>query len=86
MYLNRAAMFIDDNTSANNQFTRWLHSMPSPAIVVEGLRHDAQVWERLLFTSGGLLKLRKCLLYIMYWEFDDEGRASLRAADDLPSL
>jgi hypothetical protein len=76
-YLNRAAMFIDDNTSATNQFLRWLHSMPSPEVVVEGLRHDAQVWERLLFTSGGLLKLRKCIFYVMYWEFDAEGRSSL---------
>jgi hypothetical protein len=70
-------MFIDDNTSATNQFTCWLHAMPSAEVVVEGLCHDAQVWERLLFTSGGLLKLRKCLFYVMYWEFDSEGRPSL---------
>jgi hypothetical protein len=44
LYVNRAAMFIDDNTSATNKFTRWLHTMPSPDVVVEGLRHDAQVW------------------------------------------
>jgi hypothetical protein len=79
-------MFIDDNTSATNQFTRWLHAMPSAEVVVEGLCYDAQVWERLLFTSGGLLKLRKCLFYVMYWEFDSEGRPSLRPSSELPPL
>jgi hypothetical protein len=65
-YLNCAAMFIDDNTSAAYDFNRWLHLQPTPDIVVRLLEKDAQVWERLLFTSGGLLKLRKCLYYIMY--------------------
>jgi hypothetical protein len=44
------------------------------------------VWERLLYTSGGLLKLRKCLYYILFWDFDAEGRSSLLPADNLPAL
>jgi hypothetical protein len=85
-YLNRAAMFIDDNTSASNKFIPWLHSQPDATDVVKLLQSDAQVWERLLFTSGGLLKLRKCLYYIMQWDFDAEGRASLRSSTSIPSL
>jgi hypothetical protein len=54
-------MFIDDNMSASNEFNRWLHLQPTPNVVVKLLTKDAQVWEHLLFTSGGLLKLRKCL-------------------------
>jgi hypothetical protein len=75
-----AAMFIDDNSSATNNFLRWLHCPPTAESVAAHLQKDAQVWERSLFTSGGLLKLKKCLYYIMYWEFDDEGRPSLRSA------
>jgi hypothetical protein len=86
-YLNRAAMFIDDNTSASNKFRKWLHSKPEAAEVVTLLQTDAQVWEQLLFTSGGLLKLRKCLYYIMHWDFDSEGCASLHSsANMVPTL
>jgi hypothetical protein len=85
-YNNKAAMFIDDNSSATNRFRRWLHQRPTPTDIVDDLQKDAQVWERLLFTSGGLLKLKKCLYYVMSWEFDAEGRASLNTKDSIPSL
>jgi hypothetical protein len=79
-------MYIDDNTSATNRFVPWLQAHPEPTALVDDLQKDAQIWERLLFTSGGLLKLRKCLYYVMAWKFDDEGRASLRPKADIPSL
>jgi hypothetical protein len=79
-------MFIDDNSSTSNIFLQWLHCPPSVDLVVARLQHDAQVLERLLYTSGGLLKLRKCLYYINFWDFDAEGRASLRASEHLPAL
>jgi hypothetical protein len=79
-------MFIDDNTSASKKFVRWLHSPPEAGDVVNLLQKDAQVWERLLYTSGGLLKLRKCLYYVMLWDFDSEGRASLRSSRNIPTL
>jgi hypothetical protein len=47
-YLNCAAMFIGDNTSALNDFNKWLHLPPAPDQVVNLLAKDAQVWERLL--------------------------------------
>jgi hypothetical protein len=52
------------------------------------LQHDSQTWERLLlWTSGGLLNLSKCLYYILTWSFDSEGRATMVPADDIhPSL
>jgi hypothetical protein len=86
LYRNTAAMFIDDNTSASNDFNHWLHQQPTPDLVVKLLAKAAQVWERLLFTSGGLLKLRKCLYYVMYWAFDSESRATLLPSSDIPSL
>jgi hypothetical protein len=86
LYVNKAAMFIDDNTSATNKFVLWLHHPPTVDDVVDTLQQDAQVWERFIFTSGGLLKLRKCFFYVMMWEFDAEGRASLSSKDNIPSL
>ena len=79
-------MFIDDNTSATNRFLDWLRAPPTPTELVTDLKHDAQTWERLLFTSGGLLKLRKCLYYVMSWQFDEEGRATLLLKSDIPPL
>jgi hypothetical protein len=55
--------------------------------IVEMLRHDAQTWERCLWTSGGLLNLAKCLYYIAYWRFNSDGEATLTPATDLlPAL
>jgi hypothetical protein len=50
------------------------------------LQHDAQRWERLLWSTGGLLNLLKCRYYIMSWRFDAEGRPFLKKKDDLLPL
>jgi hypothetical protein len=50
------------------------------------IQQDAQTWERLLWPSGGLLKLEKCLYYLMIWTFDAEGTASLPPASQLPPM
>jgi hypothetical protein len=50
------------------------------------IQHDAQTWERLLWTSGGPLKLEKCVYYLTYWTFADDGTASLAPATDLPPM
>jgi hypothetical protein len=57
------------------------------ADVVTMLEHDSQAWERLLWTSGGLLNLSKCLYYMVIWTFDSKGRASMTPASEiLPPL
>jgi hypothetical protein len=48
--------------------------------------HDSQTWERLFWTSGGLLNLTKCAFYILAWTFDDEGRASYVPKAAIPDL
>jgi hypothetical protein len=74
------------NTSATNRFRRWIHHPPTPAAIITQLQEDAQVWARLLFMSGGLLKLRKCLYYVMSWDYDSEGRDTLCSKENTPSL
>jgi hypothetical protein len=79
-------MFIDDASNSTGKFLRWLHDPPTTLEVTDLLWHDAQTWERLLWTSGGLLNLTKCLFYVSFWRFDREGRASLTPTSELPPL
>jgi hypothetical protein len=43
----------------------------------------AQWWEALLHATGGKLELDKCFYYIMHWEFDEDGNASLATPEEL---
>ena len=79
-------MFIDDASNTTNDFLRWLHEPPTAQQVTTMLQQDAQTWERLLWSSGGLLNLMKCLYYVSIWDFDVEGRAYLLPAATLPNL
>jgi hypothetical protein len=85
-YATRAKMFIDNNTNYSNDFHRWLATPPTPEALRDLIQHDAQTWERLLWTSGGLLKLEKCLYYLTYWPFAANGTASLTPASKLQYL
>jgi hypothetical protein len=41
------------------------------------LQSDAQLWEKLLHTSGGKLEIPKCNFSVFDWDFDKFGRAHL---------
>jgi hypothetical protein len=41
------------------------------------LQSDAQLWEKLLYTSGGKLEIPKCNFSVFDWDFDKFGRAHL---------
>jgi hypothetical protein len=41
------------------------------------LQSDAQLWEKLLYTSGGKLEIPKCNFSVFKWDFDKFGRAHL---------
>jgi hypothetical protein len=75
-YAAISKMFIDDASNFVNNFIRWLHLSSDQEEVTTLLQHDAQIWERLLHTSGGKLRPDKCLYYILHWMFDEEGRAT----------
>jgi hypothetical protein len=79
-------MFVDDASNATGRFLDWLHTQPDADELCAMLQHDAHTWERLLWTSGGLLNLTKCLYYLSYWQFDCEGRATLTTKTELPQL
>jgi hypothetical protein len=55
--------FVDDTTSYLCNQLDWLARPPTNQVLFEGLRADAQIWERLLWSSGGLLEISKCRYY-----------------------
>ena len=79
---------VDDTTGYHGQQPQWIRAQPSVDTVFQGLKKDAQIWERLLWTSGGLLELSKCRFYIMHWKFGTDGRGKLlsKAELDTPKL
>ena len=55
--------------------------------LVQALQISAQLWERVLHTSGGALNLSKCFWYIQYWQWDVRGRPICsKITDCQPSL
>jgi hypothetical protein len=80
------SMFVDDASNSTDNFLSWLHQAPNLEDLVEMTRHDSQMWERFLWTSGDLLNLVKCVYYILSWNFDAEGRASYITKRDILSL
>jgi hypothetical protein len=44
--------------------------------MVINLQHTAQTWERILYSSGGALNIKKCFWYLVHWEWH-KGRPSM---------
>jgi hypothetical protein len=51
-YASMVKMFIDDALNCKGKFMQWLHEPPNPKEVTTLLQHDAQTWERLLWTAA----------------------------------
>jgi hypothetical protein len=85
-YTTTANMFVDDASNCTNNFLARLHSPPDLTDIVAITQHDSQTWERLLWTSGGLLNSLKCAYYVHAWIFDDEGRARCVPKRDIPPI
>lgn len=85
-YSTKSIMFFDDNTNYNNNFKANLETLQDPQQAVLSLAEDTQHWERLLGSSGGKLKFAKCGFYIMLWDFDEEGVASLKPSHNITDM
>ena len=60
--------FVDDSTCTTG-------GDPTQSIddLLQKMQHDAQLWNDLLWASGGKLELPKCGFHIIYYNFDDSG-------------
>jgi hypothetical protein len=68
---NKIAGFVDDTTALLIQ-----HKNMVPYILLT-LQQDAQLWETLLFTTGGKLEIPKCEFSLFTWNYDNLGRPYL---------
>jgi hypothetical protein len=64
--------FVDDSTSQTNSFHA--DPQPTPNEITVLATHDAQLWNDLLWSSGGLLELAKCSYHILDFQFDATGK------------
>jgi hypothetical protein len=47
------------------------------AFLILFLQHEAQLWERFLYITGGKLEIPKCNFALFQWTIDNMGRAHL---------
>jgi hypothetical protein len=72
--------YVDDTTMHRCDQLVWLANPPSRQERFVGLRQDSQIWERLLWLSGGLLEIPKCKCHIIQWKFGSSGKAKIVTA------
>lgn len=72
-YTTRLTMvgFVDDSTGACNDFRPQTEN--SLDDLIERMQYDAQVWNDLLFCSGGRLELKKCSFHVLNFSFKPDG-------------
>ena len=81
--------FVDDTTIWANQFADELapaghqstysatESTRNLETLVANAQSLAQQWENLLWATGGMLELPKCLYYVLHWYFSPNGQPCL---------
>jgi hypothetical protein len=60
------------------------HEPPALEKIADMFCHDTPTWERLLWTSGGLLNPLKCVYYNQAWKFDAEDRPGPIPKEEAP--
>jgi hypothetical protein len=63
--------FVDDSTGSCNDFTP--NSQIPVDTLLQRMETDAQVWNNLLYCSGGKLELPKCSFHVLSFEFAPDG-------------
>ena len=69
--------FVDDSTGVVNDFHAT--TLPEVEALLQKMQHDAQLWNDLLWCSGGKLELPKCSYHFLYFDFDPDGTPRPRA-------
>ena len=63
--------FVDDSTGSCNDFQP--QGQCSLEVLAARMQQDAQLWNDLLFCSGGRLELGKCSFHVLHFEFQPDG-------------
>ena len=75
-----ADAFVDDATLLHNT-SKFNTSAQELMLQVQ---HDASIWSRLLWVTGGLLEFLKSSYFLMIWNFTEEGEPYIVEEKDLP--
>ena len=67
--------FVDNMSNFCNDFRKFLDEEDSLLDLITNTQQMSQWWEELLFATGGKLKLPKCFVYLIVWQFNEEGKA-----------
>jgi hypothetical protein len=62
-----ADSFVDDTSNGCND-AHLGEPMPYAELIATA-QAGAQIWEQLLYSSGGALELKKCFWYLIYWQW-----------------
>jgi hypothetical protein len=62
-----ADSFVDDTSYGCND-AHLEEPMPYAELIAMA-QASAQIWERILFSSGGALELKRCFWYLIYWQW-----------------
>ena len=68
--------FVDDSTGQVNSFCD--DTQPDSNVLISNMAYDAQLWNDLLWASGGALELSKCTYQVMDYMFTPIGAPILR--------
>ena len=76
--------FVDDSSLSVNDFLS-----PEPAsidVLLKKMQYDGQLWNDLLWCSGGMLELPKCSYHYLYFDFLPDGSIKPRKGTFGPTL
>ena len=71
---------VDDTALWKLSMTGTIHAL------VQSMNAMAQMWERLLWVSGGGLNLKKCYWYAVSWKWTKTGEPSMELISANPDL
>jgi hypothetical protein len=69
--------FVDDSTGQANSFVQ--NDQSQPELLRAIMQLDAQLWNDLLWLSGGLLELSKCSFHHIHFDFAPDGTSMMRS-------
>ena len=79
--------FVDDTTAWANHFKEYSKKREfqecDPKDIAKKLQIEAQLWEELLYGTGGELELSKCFYYIAHWKWKPDGSAYLATPEEM---
>jgi hypothetical protein len=74
---NKIAGFVDDTTTL---LLQQFNMLPYILLLIQ---HDAQLFEKLLHTTGGKLEIQKCIFAMFKWDYDNSGQPILQSSNRL---